>query len=246
MMNYRLPYCVLLLSLIIGCTHRGADNAGPTFTPPAYMASHMLTANDVPGGTHTTWRDHLYNTTGCPKVDFNIDIQASHNADTANTTAVIDTEQSEVMQTMILNIIDWSHGQTFQAISEYMAPCDGITFEAPYSAMPTAAGALTESFALLPADQLPEGVIGYTSVITAADGTQRTFQRVVVALTDENGNPGLMVLTTAATGNQPSALTPLDLLDTALTKANATIDHTALNTSTPIEPVSEQPTTEQP
>ncbi|MBF0698353.1 hypothetical protein IR146_13615 [Actinomyces bowdenii] len=115
--------------------------------------------------------------------------------------------------------------------------------------MPSSPPTRSESFTLTPAEQLPDGVTGYSSIVTAGDGAQRTFQRIYVPVKDNQGKTGLIALTTATAGSQPASPTPLDLLDTAIQRADVTIDHAALAVPYPevpiYEPTTAQPTTEQ-
>ncbi|MCR2051321.1 hypothetical protein NSA19_00325 [Actinomyces bowdenii] len=103
--------------------------------------------------------------------------------------------------------------------------------------MPSSPPTRSESFTLTPAEQLPDGVTGYTSIVTAGDGAQRTFQRIYVPVKDSQGKTGLIALTTATNGNQPATPTPLDLLDTAIQRADVTIDHAALAVPYPEVPI---------
>ncbi|BDA64470.1 hypothetical protein MANAM107_13040 [Actinomyces capricornis] len=153
------------------------------------------------------------------------------------------------MQTLVLDLIESEPNQRFHSIASVISSCDGRTLEAPFEAIPTANTDLSESFTLTPAEELPDGITGYTSTVTAGDGAQRTFQRIYVPVKDSQGKTGLIALTTATNGNQPATPTPLDLLDTAVQRADVTIDHAALAVPYPevpiYEPTTAQPTTEQ-
>ena len=168
----------------------------------------------------------------------------SYEETTQNTTVIIEAGDVEFTQTMILNLIDSHSQRRIHDIDALIHSCDGQTLTPPHTAMQNASG-LSESFTLTPADELPEGVTGYTSTVTAGDGAQRTFQRIYVPVKDKEGKTGLIALTTATAGSQPASLTPLDLLDTAVQRANVTIDHAALAVPYPEVPVY-QPTTSQP
>ena len=57
-----------------------------------------------------------------------------------------------------------------------------------------------------------------------------------------DGHYGIMMLGTAIPGDQPSPTTPMDLLDTALERAGAIIDSTALRIPHPLDLQTASPT----
>ncbi|WP_210580732.1 hypothetical protein [Actinomyces succiniciruminis] len=66
---------------------------------------------------------------------------------------------------------------------------------------------------------------------TGEDGAQHHIERIYAAVTTNNGQePGIIVLTTVSNTDQPGAPAPLDLLDAALQRADATLDPTAITT----------------
>ena len=240
----RAALCVCLASVLVaGCSREAVHR--PDRTPPASMVALMLTPSDVPAGSSLTAQNNIVQTTGCPQADPFLNQMVSHTPETDDTTVIINAGDIEVMQTLVLDMIESEPNQRFHSIASVISSCDGGTFEAPYQAMPTSPPTRSESFTLTPADELPEGVTGYTSTVTAGDGAQRTFQRIYVPVKDKEGKTGLIALTTATAGSQPASLTPLDLLDTAVQRANVTIDHAALAVPYPEVPVY-QPTTSQP
>ena len=100
----------------------------------------------------------------------------------------------------------------------------------------------TEVFSRIPADRLPEGVVGYTATVTSSeDRSVVTYQRIFVRIL-RDGRYGIMMLGTAIPGDQPSPTTPMDLLDTALERAGAVIDSTALRIPDPLDPQTASPT----
>ena len=100
----------------------------------------------------------------------------------------------------------------------------------------------TEVFSRIPADRLPEGVVGYTATVTSSeDQSVVTYQRIFVRIL-RDGHYGIMMLGTAIPGDQPSPTTPMDLLDTALERADAIIDSTALRIPDPLDLQTASPT----
>lgn len=100
----------------------------------------------------------------------------------------------------------------------------------------------TEVFSRIPADRLPEDVVGYTATVTSGkDRSIVTYQRIFVRILRE-GRYGVMMLGTAMPGDLPSPTTPMDLLDTALERAGAIIDSTALRIPHPLDPQTASPT----
>ena len=241
--RYTVACLCLAGALLVGCSREAVHR--PDRTPPASMVALMLTPSDVPAGSSLTAQNNIVQTTGCPQADYFLNLAKSHSREVDGITVVIDAGTTEVMQTLVLDMIESEPNQRFHSIASVISSCDGGTFEAPYQAMPTSPPTRSESFTLTPADELPEGVTGYTSTVTAGDGAQRTFQRIYVPVKDNQGKTGLIALTTATAGSQPASLTPLDLLDTAVQRANVTIDHAALAVPYPEVPVY-QPTTSQP
>ena len=197
----------------------------------------MLSPDDIPGGRSLTARNTIVQTTGCLHADTFLNEVSSHLPKVDGVTVVIDAGDVEVMQTLVLDMIESEPNQRFHSIASIISSCDGRTLEAPYWAMPSSPPTRSESFTLTPAEQLPDGVTGYTSIVTAGDGAQRTFQRIYVPVKDSQGKTGLIALTTATNGNQPATPTPLDLLDTATQRADVTIDHTALAVPYPEVPI---------
>lgn len=201
------------------------------------MVALMLTTDDVPGGDTLVAQNNIVETTGCTQADMFLAQALSHMHKVDGVTVVIDAGDVEVMQTLVLDMIESEPNQRFHSIASVISSCDGRTLEAPYWAMPSSPPTRSEAFTLTPSDQLPDGVTGYTSTVTAGDGAQRTFQRIYVPVKDSQGKTGLIALTTATAGSQPATPTPLELLDTAIQRADVTIDHAALAVPYPEVPI---------
>lgn len=209
------------------------------YAPSAGMVRRMLHLGDIPGITEDNWRDAkttwpegIPAATGCPNINRTLFFSLSDNDELKNTSVIFSIDNLEVSQTMVLHLPNARRFDHFNQIAEAVSDCDGATFPPPYAGVSYDTTS-TEAFTAIPADQLPRGVVGYTSVITAEDGTQRTTQRIVVPVIDEHNNPGLIALSTTTDGPKPTDLSPVDLLDAALTRAEVTIDPAALATPTP-------------
>lgn len=71
-------------------------------------------------------------------------------------------------------------------------------------------------------------VLGYTHVVTNLEtGEKKTNQRVFLRFEHE-GKKGLMYLSVMNPSGEPADLSPMDLIDPALRKAEATLDTTGL------------------
>ncbi len=201
------------------------------------MVALMLTPDDVPGGDTLVAQNNIVETTGCTQADMFLAQALSHMHKVDGVTVVIDAGDVEVTQTLVLDLIESEPNQRFHSIASVISSCDGRTLEAPYWAMPSSPPTRSKAFTLTPSDQLPDGITGYTSTVTAGDGAQRTFQRIYVPVKDSQGKTGLIALTTATAGDQPATPTPLELLDTAIQRADVTIDHAALAVPYPEVPI---------
>ena len=91
----------------------------------------------------------------------------------------------------------------------------------------------TELFEPLAQNAVPHGVLGYTNVVTNENtGTKSRTQRVFLRF-DHEGKKGLMYLSVTNLSGEPADLSPMDLIDPALRNAEATLDHTGLDSSIP-------------
>lgn len=104
-----------------------------------------------------------------------------------------------------------------------MSSCAGTEIDSYYGTLQTSSGKKVEQLSVMAASDLPEVVAGFTSVVTADDGAQVTIQRILVPVLTEGDKPGLLSLATIAEGGSPGSPSPMDLLDTALARADATI-----------------------
>ncbi|CAM2893996.1 hypothetical protein ACSL103130_06415 [Actinomyces slackii] len=210
------------------------------YAPPAGMVRRMLHLGDIPGitednwrGVETVWTELMSYNTGCSTIDTMLDYSLPENRELRRTSVTFTFQGVDITQTMALDIYVFNQLESFERIAASFSECDGETFQFRSSEVSPRGSMVTEAFTAIPADQLPQGVVGYTSVITAEDGSQRTTQRIVVPVIDEHNNPGLIALSTTTDGPEPADLSPVDLLDAALTRAEVTIDPAALATPTP-------------
>lgn len=210
------------------------------YAPSAGMVRRMLHIGDIPGITEDNWRgveavwtERISYNTGCPEIDTRLDYSLPENREFQTTSVTFTFHGVDITQTMALNTYVFNQLESFEHIAASISNCDGETFQFQSSEVSPRGSMVTEAFTAIPADQLPRGVVGYTSVITAEDGSQRTTQRIVVPVIDEHNNPGFIALSTTTDGPEPADLSPVDLLDAALTRAEVTIDPAALTTPTP-------------
>ena len=199
------------------------------------VAKYMLRAEDVPGGGEVTYPNRVSDfTTHCNDVIYIAHRDGSRDEATPETTVRVEAEGGRaVEETLVLSAY----------ILDVVADADrhiGKCAEA--SPFDKGQNDATEVFSRIPADRLPEGVVGYTATVTSSeDQSVVTYQRIFVRIL-RDGRYGIMMLGTAIPGDQPSPTTPMDLLDTALERAGAVIDSTALRIPDPLDLQTASPT----
>ena len=199
------------------------------------VAKYMLRAEDVPGGGEVNYPNRVSNlTVRCNTVIGDAHWGASRDEATPDATVRVEAEGGRaVEETLVLSAY----------ILDVVADADrhiGKCAEA--SPFDKGQNDATEVFSRIPADRLPEGVVGYTATVTSSeDQSVVTYQRIFVRIL-RDGRYGIMMLGTAIPGDQPSPTTPMDLLDTALERAGAIIDSTALRIPHPLDLQTASPT----
>mgnify|MGYP000845057010 FL=1 len=199
------------------------------------VAKYMLRAEDVPGGGETTYPRRVSDlTVRCNDVIYIAHRDGSRDEATPRATVRVEAEGGRaVEETLILST--YLHDMTVDA-NRYIGWC------AEASPFDDEQNGGTEVFSRIPADRLPEGVVGYTATVTSSeDQSVVTYQRIFVRIL-RDGRYGIMMLGTAMPGDQPSPTTPMDLLDTALERAGAIIDSTALRIPHPLDLQTASPT----
>ena len=199
------------------------------------VAKYMLRAEDVPGGGEVNYPNRVSNlTVRCDTVIGDVHWGASRDEATPRATVRVEAEGGRVVEeTLILST--YLHDMTVDA-NRYIGWC------AEASPFDDEQNGGTEVFSRIPADRLPEGVVGYTATVTSSeDQSVVTYQRIFVRIL-RDGRYGIMMLGTAMPGDQPSPTTPMDLLNTALERAGAVIDSTALRIPDPLDLQTASPT----
>ncbi|WP_194949766.1 hypothetical protein [Actinomyces trachealis] len=222
--------------LLASCQHPDKDQEH-SYRPDPEMETSMLSIQDVPGATSVTWYKGRGGTlvTSCPLVEFKSDLISRDPWNTPTTSARFTLGEVIVTQTANLDIIEREHGEDIRTLQELLQECEGQPRIIGFPVLPPHLQG-TETLTQTPPSELPTGTLGFHSHITAEDGTTQTIERIYAPITTQGHTPGLLVLTTRTPGNQPATPTPLDLLNKALTKANATLDPTALNPPTQTTP----------
>ena len=199
------------------------------------VAKYMLRAEDVPGGGEVNYPNRVSNlTVRCDTVIGYVHWNASRDETTPDATVRVEAEGGRaVEETLVLSV--YSPG-TVEDVDRNIGWC------AEASPFDEEQNGGTEVFSRIPADRLPEGVVGYTATVTSSeDQSVVTYQRIFVRIL-RDGRYGIMMLGTAIPGDQPSPTTPMDLLDTALERAGAIIDSTALRIPHPLDLQTASPT----
>ena len=199
------------------------------------VAKYMLRAEDVPGEGEVTYpRRSSDFTMRCSEMIHLAHKNESQDEATPRATVRVEAEGGRaVEETLVLSV--YSPG-TVEDVDRNIGWC------AEASPFDEEQNGGTEVFSRIPADRLPEGVVGYTATVTSSeDQSVVTYQRIFVRIL-RDGRYGIMMLGTAMPGDQPSPTTPMDLLDTALERAGAIIDSTALRILWPLNPQTASPT----
>jgi len=229
---FRLFAGLLTIVLAAGCSP-GSSETTPAYSPPAPAGGMMLTAQDAPGATGVTWHENLIQFTSCPGLEKLLVLSNSRSYDFSAITAEYPTGNSTVYETAVLNVSTPSPNEHFEKFKNLITSCDGRQSGAYHTVISTPFQ-VTENFAATPAADLPDGLIGFTSLITADDGTdERTIQRIYAPVITNSHEPGIIVLTTVSDTDSPGAPAPLDLLDAALRRAGATVSSTAFSSPSP-------------
>ncbi|NDR53311.1 hypothetical protein [Actinomyces sp. 565] len=222
------PFLVLALAagLAAGCGHGGADQEA-TATPEPIPAA-ALTLADVPGATTQAAYRGIRVEVLCKRVETNIRNAALRSNPNHTVTVEHKVGDATVHETLALGLNTiWPNGR-FAGIASDIAACDGGNQEVQFwSEGPLESGRGTFHATV----GLPDTLAGFTMTTTGEDGAKHHIERIYAAVTTNNGeHPGVIVLTTVSNTDQPAALAPMDLLDTALQRANATLDPTAITT----------------
>jgi len=216
---------VLAVGLVAACGNGGTDQEA-TATPEPIPAT-ALTLADIPGATSQTAHRGIRVGTFCMGIENSVTITLL--SEPFHTVTVeYKAGNVTVYETLALNISTIRPNGSFASIAKDIAACDGNDLTTQYwSEYPLESG---EGVFHATAD-LPDTLAGFTITTTGEDGAQHHIERIYAAVTTNDGRePGIIVLTTVSNTDQPATPTPLDLLDTALQRAYATLDPTAITT----------------
>ncbi|CED91752.1 Hypothetical protein AAM4_1920 [Actinomyces succiniciruminis] len=216
---------VLTAFLLSACSHGGADQEATSTPEP--IPTTALTLADVSGATSQTAHRGIRVETFCMGIENSVTITLL--SEPFHTVTVeYKAGNATVYETLALNISTIRPNGSFASIAKDIAACDGNDLTTQYwSEYPLESG---EGVFHATAD-LPDTLAGFTMTTTGEDGAQHHIERIYAAVTTNNGQePGIIVLTTVSNTDQPGAPAPLDLLDAALQRADATLDPTAITT----------------
>ncbi|MDU0348103.1 hypothetical protein [Actinomyces sp. MRS3W] len=217
---------VLAAGLLTACGHGGADHEA-TATPEP-IPTTALTLADIPGATTQAAYRGIRVETFCKGIENSVTI-ALLSEPFHTVTVEYELADATVYETLALSISTIRPNGSFASIAEDIAACDGTDQEVQFwSDYPLQSG--EGVFNATP--DMPETLAGFTITTTMeTDGSQRTIERIYAAVTTNDGKePGIIVLTTVSNTDEPATPAPLELLDTALERANATLDPTAITT----------------
>ena len=205
---------VLAALLIAGCSLGGESDLREM------TAERMLGVDDVPGAT-TSEITRIDEATICRPMKPMLHRFYSRSEELPATTVRFESSNGIlVQQTLIYD----STGS--DPIGDYQYAVNTCIEKSPLRY--TSEFQTTEIFESLDQRAVPQGVVGYTDIVTNEDtSTKSTTQRIFLRF-DHEGKKGLMYLSVTNPSGEPADLSLVDLIDPALRKAEATLDTTAL------------------
>ncbi|WP_136193868.1 hypothetical protein [Actinomyces procaprae] len=218
---------VMAVGLVAACGHGGADQEATATSEP--IPTTALTLADVPGATsRAAYRGKRLEVL-CKRVETSIRHATLMSGSGKPVTVEYEVGDVTVHETLALDLNTIRPNASFAGIAKDIAACDGTTEETQFwsegAIEPSGEGVFHAT-----AD-LPETLVGFTINTTGEDGVQHHIERIYAAVTTNDGEyPGIIVLTTVSDTDQPGTPAPLDLLDAALERADATLDPTAITT----------------
>ncbi|WP_146752428.1 MULTISPECIES: hypothetical protein [unclassified Actinomyces] len=217
---------VLASFLLAGCGHGGAGQEA-TATPEP-IPTTALTLADVPGATSQAAYPGKRVEVLCGGIEPSVHGLVLLSDPDHAVTVEYEVGDATVYETLALALTTIRPNGSFASIAEDIAACDGTKEETQFWSVGPPE---SETGAFHATAGLPDTLAGFTITTTGEDGAQHHIERIYAAVTTNNGQePGIIVLTTVSNTNQPGAPAPLDLLDAALQRADATLDPTAITT----------------
>ncbi|SHE26310.1 hypothetical protein [Actinomyces glycerinitolerans] len=230
-MSYTRSLCsslvlVLAVGLVAACGHGGADQEA-TATPEPIPTTALALA-DIPGATSQTAYPGMRVEVICKRIENSIYKLVLLSEPDHAVTVEYEVGDATVYETLTLALTTIRPNGSFASIAEDVAVCDGTDRTTQFWSN----GAPDPEHGVLHATAgLPDTLAGFTITTTGEDGAQHHIERIYAAVTTNNGEyPGIIVLTTVSNTDQPATPAPLDLLDAALQRADATLDPTAITT----------------
>ena len=184
---------------------------------PSPTLSRMLRSSDVPGGTALE-ESRYQGGTGCgPIINALTHLYSTTDEFPEANIDITTTSEQVVSQRLIYNS---THASDLMAnVSHGVDACVNTS---PFDYYRV--GEVMERYEHLDSATLPEGIVGYRSVMTETDdGSAQTIERIIVSFTYE-GSTGFMLISVMTPSGHPGELNPADLLDTALERAHVQID----------------------
>ncbi len=232
-MRHRSRVVVSVVAVVVALGVVACTSEEPPVEEPVAVPGTALEVSDVPGATSRTADTRIKTVTYCGGADSSIQY-SSVRADPPSPIIVEYTiGDVTVFEALLLDVVTSSLDGWFSNMVSDLDKCDGTEIRTKYIYDETPSEG-TESFSV--SQGLPDGVVGFVTVVREDDGDVRTVERVYAAVTSEGEYgqvPGIIVLTTVTPGDEPGAPAPLDLLDVALERAGATLDPSAAPTPTP-------------
>lgn len=189
----------------------------------------MLHVEDLSGAVSSEFKRSLRYDTGCGPILSFFNRARSYREGYPASTSYIKLEGETLVQESL--IYDASRSDLLGDFHYAIDECFKMSPLEYHSGVESAE--VSEVMEFIDASELPEGVVGYTSVVTNVEtGEKRTVQRIFLRF-DHEGEKGLMYLSVTNPSGEPADLSPMDLIDPALRKAEATLDHTGLGSLTP-------------
>ena len=217
---------VMAVGLVTACGNGGADQEA-TATPEP-IPSTALTLADVPGATTRAAYPGKRVEVLCGGIEPSVHGLVLLSEPDHTVTVEYEVGNATVHETLALALTTIRPNGSFTSIAKDITACDGTNEETQFWSVGPPE---SETGAFHATEGLPDTLAGFTITTTGEDGAQHHIERIYAAVTTNDGRePGIIVLTTVSNTDQPATPTPLDLLDTALQRAYATLDPTAITT----------------
>ncbi|BDA64994.1 hypothetical protein MANAM107_18280 [Actinomyces capricornis] len=189
----------------------------------------MLRAEDVSGAVSSEFTDALSIEMGCWPMETLFDRARSYREGYPRADVSIEIDEGAIVQESL--IYDASPPGILHDFHYAIESCSTMSPFEYHSGKSSAE--VSEAVEFIDEGELPDGVVGFKSVVTNMETGEKKTNECVFLRFDHEGKKGLIYLAVTNPSGEPADLSPMDLIDPALRNAEAALDHTGLDSSTP-------------